>query len=166
VNRTIHGALKPSLDARIAAHVHAWEKIKTAPAHPHETHPFITISREFGCEAWPLAQRLAEILNEKLRPAKPWVAYDRELLDKVARELQLRREIVESLAGRRRNEMSELFDTLLNRRTRGARKKSPPNAAFRCAKPSKSSPKARWNGIGSSARFSSARMDNRFVTIW
>ena len=117
MNRTIvHDRVKPSLDARIAAHVHAWEKLKHAPAHPHEALPFITISREFGCEAVALAERLVEILNERCRPSIPWVAYDRELLDNVAHELQLHRDVVESLDGHRRSEMSELFDALLNRK--------------------------------------------------
>lgn len=112
----LHGGIRASLEARIAAHVRAWEQLKKAPAHRHETLPFVTISREFGCEALPLAKRLVEILNERCRPSIPWVAYDRELLDKVAQELHLRRDVVDSLDGARRNEMSELFDALLNRK--------------------------------------------------
>ena len=82
--------------------------------------PFVTISREFGCEALPLAQHLVEILNRRIHPTIPWVAYDRELLDTVARELHLRREAVESLDDQRRDEMSEFFDTILNKRVEEA----------------------------------------------
>ena len=106
-----------TVDARIAAHVRAWEKTKgTARPRPLETLPFVTISREFGCEALPLAQLLIQILNERCRPAFPWVAYDREVIDRVALEMQLSREIVESIDAHRRDVMSELFESILNRK--------------------------------------------------
>ena len=111
-----HGWARPSVEARIAAHVHAWEKVKQAPSHPHEVLPFVTISREFGCDAVPLAQRLVEILNERCRPSIPWVAYDRELLDRVASEMKLARDVIESLDGVRRNEMTELLNNILSRK--------------------------------------------------
>jgi cytidylate kinase len=104
-----------SLEARIAAHVHAWEQTrKSGKPRPPETLPFITISREFGCDAADVAHQLVKLLNERYIPVHPWVAYDKELLDKVASELHLRRDLVDALDGRRRDEMSELFDTILN----------------------------------------------------
>jgi cytidylate kinase len=107
----------PDLDARIAAHVRAWEVARRAQqARVSETDPFITISRQFGCEALPLAQQLVRLLNERSRPAIPWAAYDREVLDKVSEELHLRREIVEAVDEHRRNEFNEFFDALLNRK--------------------------------------------------
>jgi cytidylate kinase len=117
MSKITHAWVEANLEQRIAAHVHAWEQAKsTGRPRPVETLPFITISREFGCEALPLAQRLVQILNERCRPSIPWVAYDREVLDRVAQELHLRREVVDALDGRRRNEMSELFDSVLNRK--------------------------------------------------
>jgi cytidylate kinase len=112
-----HGWVKANLEARIAAHVHAWEKAKERgqPLAP-EVYPFVTISREFGCEGSELAARLQEILNERCRPFFTWVAYDQELLHKVADELHLARGLVETIDGHRRAEMSELFDSILNRR--------------------------------------------------
>jgi cytidylate kinase len=104
------------LDARIAAHVQTWEKRLAAGPHPMAKLPYVTLSRQFGCQALPLATRLAELLNERMRPAYPWAAYDHEVLDRVARELQLSRSIVESLDNRRRDAMSELFDAVLNRK--------------------------------------------------
>jgi cytidylate kinase len=116
MSKLSHGWASADLEAHIAAHVRAWEAGKREGRLQPETYPFVTISREFGCEALPLAQKLVEVLNERCRPSIPWVAYDRELLDKVAQELHLHRDIVESLDGRRRDEMSELFDTILNRK--------------------------------------------------
>ncbi len=106
-----------SLEARIAAHVHAWEQTRqSGKPRPPETLPFITISREFGCNATEVALQLVELLNERCKPAHLWVAYDRELLDKVASELRLRRDLMDTLDERRRDEMSELFETILNQR--------------------------------------------------
>ncbi|MGH8597145.1 MAG: AAA family ATPase, partial [Gammaproteobacteria bacterium] len=116
MSKLSHGWAGADLEAHIAAHVRAWEAAKSAGKLAPETFPFITVSREFGCEALPLAQKLVELLNERCRPSIPWVAYDRELLDKVAKELHLHRDIVESLDGHRRDEMSELFDTILNKK--------------------------------------------------
>jgi len=105
------------MEDRIAAHVRAWEAAKNA-GRPIalEKQPFVTLSREFGCEAVPAARRLAEILNERCHPVLPWVACDREILDQVARELHLQRQIVESMDDTRRDEMAELFDAILNRK--------------------------------------------------
>jgi cytidylate kinase len=104
-----------SLEARIAAHVHAWEQThKSGKPRPPETLPFITISREFGCDASDIAQQLVKLLNERFKPVHPWVDYDKELLDKVASEVHLRRDLLDALDERRRDEMSELFDTILN----------------------------------------------------
>ncbi len=115
MTRISHSWVAANLETRITAHVHAWEKTKGAkePLTP-ETFPFVTISRQFGCEAVPLALRLGEILNERCRPFFTWLAYDRELLDKVAQELKLHRNVVETIDGHRRSEMSELFDAILN----------------------------------------------------
>ncbi|MCG3148960.1 MAG: hypothetical protein PCFJNLEI_02412 [Verrucomicrobiae bacterium] len=116
-----HGWAMASLEARISAHVHAWESAKDrGQPLAAETYPFVTISREFGCECAPLAYRLQEILNERCRPFFTWVAYDHELLDKVASELHLSRGVVEALDGRRRNEMSEIFDSILNKKVEDA----------------------------------------------
>jgi cytidylate kinase len=117
MNGMLHmGQHRPGLDARIAAHVQAWAKIRATATRPQEHFPFITISRQFGCEGAELARQLVETLNERCRPSIPWVAYDHELLDQVAKELHLSRAVVESLDGQRRSEMSELFDAILNRK--------------------------------------------------
>jgi len=117
MSRITHAWVESDVDARIRAHVHVWETVR-ALGHKRqlEKFPFITISREFGCEALPLAQRLVQLLNERCRPTYPWATYDREVIDKVAQEMHLSREIVESLDGHRRSEMSELFDSILNRK--------------------------------------------------
>jgi cytidylate kinase len=115
MNKAIIGGGGAKEQARIDAHIHAWQAIQQAhPYHVPERLPFITISREFGCEAVPLAHYLGDLLNERCRPKIPWVPYDEELLDRVAQELHIARTVVQSLDERRRDEMSELFNAILN----------------------------------------------------
>ncbi len=111
------GGTHLSREARIAASVAAWQRFRERQ-HQHipERLPFITLSRQYGCEALGLAARLVEILNERCRPAVPWAIYDREVLDLVAAELHLSREIVATMDGRRRDAMSEFFEAILNRK--------------------------------------------------
>ncbi|HTS19198.1 MAG TPA: cytidylate kinase-like family protein [Verrucomicrobiae bacterium] len=117
MTRISQGWVGSDVQARIAAHVHAWEMVKPLGfKRKLETYPFVAISREYGCEALPLAQHLVQALNERCLPSVPWVSYDRELLDKVSEELHLQRDILETLDGQRRDEMSELFDNIINRK--------------------------------------------------
>jgi cytidylate kinase len=110
-----HGWYGQTLQARIAAHVQAWEQLRTSSGpRPSVTYPFLTISREFGCEAVPVSRHLVQLLNETTDHRYPWVAYDRELLDEVSEQLHLHRTILDAVDGKRRSEMTELFDAMLN----------------------------------------------------
>ena len=117
MSKISHGWAVANLEARIAAHLHAWDKAKgTGQPLAQATYPFVTISRETGCGGVAVALRLSEILNERCRPFFVWVPYDHELLDRVARELHLQRGVVEAIDQRRRDEMAELFDSILTHR--------------------------------------------------
>lgn len=116
MSKLCHGWAMANLEARISAHVHAWEKLReSGQPLAAEEYPFITVSRQFGCEGLDLACRLAEILNERCRPTFTWVPYHDEILRKVADEMHLHRSVVETIDGQRRTEMGELFDSILNR---------------------------------------------------
>lgn len=54
--------------------------------------PVITISREYGCPAKKIAQKLSEILSEKKNSAGdkyPWKWYNKEILNESAKQLQM-----------------------------------------------------------------------------
>jgi hypothetical protein len=57
--------------------------------------PTITISREFGCEAYPMAERLQELLEKK--SGEKWVVMDKNLLEEVARDHNLSEELLKGL---------------------------------------------------------------------
>ncbi len=66
-------------------------------AAPGEIRPFITISREAGGGAKPLAQELVNALNQTVDSAHRWSSWDRELVEKVARDCQLSESLIEHL---------------------------------------------------------------------
>jgi cytidylate kinase len=80
--KSIYPTLPPEVEHRISA----WQQVRFRAARRPEPAPgpTITLSRQFGCEAFPLAQRLEEKLNEISR--NPWVIYDRILIEQVAKE--------------------------------------------------------------------------------
>lgn len=62
--------------------------------------PTVTITREFGCEGYPVAERLQGLLES--RSGKPWLVMDRALLDAVAKDHNLNQEILENLGVKNR----------------------------------------------------------------
>lgn len=76
--------------------------------------PFITIAREYGCLGYPVALRIAEILNAA-RPEPLWETYDRVLVDRIMADLGLSAALAETLTDKARNEMSEFFRTTFSR---------------------------------------------------
>ena len=61
----------------------AWHKLQqgvdlTKPA------PCFTLSREFGCQAYPVAVKLIKRLNARTA-GDPWIVVDRQIIDKVAK---------------------------------------------------------------------------------
>ena len=71
--------------------------------------PTITISREFGCEAFPVAEELMKLVQEK--SGEEWVLVDRSLLTAVAKNHSLAEEILQGL-GQKPQWLDEMFATL------------------------------------------------------
>lgn len=86
-------SLVPSIEQREGA----WTQVRERLARTHEAPilPSVTISREFGCEGYPLAQRLKELLEEA--SGMPWHVFDKALVDKVASDEKLSRELLAHL---------------------------------------------------------------------
>ena len=61
--------------------------------------PTITISRKYGCEAFPLAERLKELLDAACE--EPWIIYDKALLERVSQAEHLSMEFLENLGSSR-----------------------------------------------------------------
>lgn len=77
----------------------------------------VTISREFGCEAYPTAEKLKKILETV--SGEPWALVDRTLIDEVARHHDLEANILHNLGKRPRwldDMLSSLSSTWKNER--------------------------------------------------
>ncbi len=68
--------------------------------------PTITISREFGCEAYPVSERLKALLEKKT--GEPWVVMDKALLEEVAKNHNLSEDMLKKLG-----EKSRFLDEIL-----------------------------------------------------
>jgi len=102
--------LIPSIDRRLSTWLSMVEKSRSMekPA----ASPTVTISRQYGCEGFALAEELKKIFEKKT--GEEWNIYDKSLLKKVSEEEELSIRLLEGLGG-----PTELLDslpvTLLNR---------------------------------------------------
>ena len=93
------GDLFPSVERRLKAYHELSHKVSglddSAPLKPT-----ITISREFGCEAFPVSEELVRLAEKKT--GEPWLLVDKSLLDAVAKEHHISEEIMLSLGSKPR----------------------------------------------------------------
>src|SRR5574343_935301 len=76
--------------ASIEARIDTWQRIlesKKKEAAQKKRGMTITISREFGCEGFPLAEKLKTLLEE--HTGEEWVIFDRALIEKIAEDIDL-----------------------------------------------------------------------------
>ncbi len=101
----------PSFDARIRAQVELWrqQSLKKEDEKDEEVvFPFITISRQFGCPAYELAEKLAKSLNQRDRE-KDFIVYDRKLLEWISDEAEVSTDLIKSLTTRTRGEIEDIL---------------------------------------------------------
>lgn len=90
--------LIPSVDLRIGSleEYNRRQKEKAAAHHRKpKPRPCITISREYGCEGYPVAERLRERMMQK--SGDEWVLIDKAILEEVARNHNISEEILQAL---------------------------------------------------------------------
>ena len=94
--------LVPSIENRLTGLIEVSRRAKAAGEHLEKniTDKTITISREFGCEAYPAAEKLKAILED--RTGGNWALVDRTLVDEVARRHDLEAEFLHNLGQRPR----------------------------------------------------------------
>lgn len=86
--------LTPAVEQRMKA-FHAMSLRAKSLAVDAPPKPTITLTREFGCEAFPIAEELLKLCEKK--SGEQWVLVDKTLLDAVAKEHHISGEIVHSL---------------------------------------------------------------------
>lgn len=80
-----------------------------------EAGPVITISREYGCFAWKVGERLIELINSRAKLSNSsWTLITKEILDKAAQELKTRPDkISDFLEGKQTGFFEDLFSSFI-----------------------------------------------------
>jgi hypothetical protein len=90
------GRLNVDVDECIARRLEAFRTYHY-PLEGGKPQPFITISREFGCEAFEVASGLVEELSVITESGPQWDAFDKTLVEWVARDAQIMEKLIESM---------------------------------------------------------------------
>ncbi|GFE62084.1 AAA family ATPase [Geobacter sp. AOG2] len=80
--------------------------------HKHKARQTITISREFGCEAYTVAECLRELMEKKR--GEPWMLMDKGLLEEIAHNHDLSANVMNSL-GEKSRFLDEILATFSSR---------------------------------------------------
>lgn len=107
--------LIPSIDMRLGALLESARRKDAendARRRSGKAKPTITLSREFGCEAYPMAERLRELLQKKT--GETWLLMEKALLEEVARNHNLSEEILKGL-GEKSRFLDEMLATFSSR---------------------------------------------------
>lgn len=98
----VHFTITPGIENRLTD----WHDfVKKQPA----AGPCITLSREFGCQAYPVAEALEARLNADREEGEKWITLDRRLLEKIAKESGYSRDELEYVT-----EVSPVFQATIN----------------------------------------------------
>lgn len=101
--------LVPSIDIRLGSLLEInrrKEALDSSRAEGAKAHKTITISREYGCEGYPTAELLKEIMEKKT--GQQWDLMDKGLLEEVARHHKLSEDILKGLG-----EKTRILDEML-----------------------------------------------------
>jgi cytidylate kinase len=101
--------LVPSIEMRLGSLLEFNRRKDENDASRGKVRPTITISREFGCEAYPMTECLKGIMEKK--SGQPWAVMDKALLEEVAKHHQLSEEIVRNLGEKKSRILDEILAT-------------------------------------------------------
>ena len=109
--------ISPDVDAMLAAQIE--EMRRQAEAHkkvPERPRPFVTVSREFGCQGYPMSESLYRKLNERQGDGARWTIWDRELATKVAEASGISSDLLEALSAEQRSVMLQVAEEFFGNR--------------------------------------------------
>lgn len=103
--------LSPQVDALIAMQVgKLTEQLRKRREEARRAYPFVTVSREFGCQGYPFSESLYKKLNARSPEDTPWTVWDRELITKVSKDTGLHKELIEALSSEHRSQLTQVRD--------------------------------------------------------
>lgn len=102
-----------TLEKSIQKQVRLWEQsLKVLETRTEVPRPFLTISREYGCNATETACVLEDELNN-YENTDVWRYYDRDLLKKIEEDHKVSQMLIETIDTRRREEINEFWRSVL-----------------------------------------------------
>ena len=83
----------PNIEQRMSA----WLRIQEQAGRkqPAESKPTVTISRQYGCEGFALAEALERALEQET--GDPWMVFDKALIEQVSRDTGVSKRLLDSL---------------------------------------------------------------------
>jgi cytidylate kinase len=102
------GDLSPSVEQRLKAYLDRSNRSTEVAKKKAPAKPTISITREFGCEAFPIAEELVKLATK--HTGERWVLVDKSLLDAIAREHNIPNETIQAL-GTKPKLFDEMFAT-------------------------------------------------------
>ncbi len=102
--------LSQNLYDQIHAQIEIWRKeaLTKKEERVEPVLPFLTISRQYGCRAYALAEAIATRLNEN-RANPEFVVYDKRILETISTEEKMSSHLIESLTRKTRNELEDIL---------------------------------------------------------
>jgi cytidylate kinase len=107
--------LLPGVENRLRAQVELHRRLAQLDEERERTPqagPFITISRQYGCMAYALAERLAQRLGVEF-PEWNFTIYDRKILEVLAQRKSFTADLIDSLSARTRGVIEDWADFLI-----------------------------------------------------
>lgn len=104
--------LIPSIENRLGSFLEVSRRQSTLYAETPQPKPTITISREFGCEAYPVTDLLRQLLEKRTK--EPWTLMDKALLDEVTKNHNLSDQVLQNL-GEKNRFLDDFISTFSNR---------------------------------------------------
>jgi len=104
--------LIPSIDNRLSALLEVSRRQAAVRDQNPLQKPTITISREFGCEAYPMGELLRQQMENRTKES--WSLMDKALLDEVTKNHALSEQVLQNLGDKNRF-LDDFFSTFSNR---------------------------------------------------
>lgn len=101
--------ITPKLESSFKFQVSKLDSGKQHRVHVETRQPSITISREFGCEGYPLAHKLAETLS---KPGSEWNIFNRDVFDQITESPEFSEKLLDEIKAERRNQLQQYLDQL------------------------------------------------------
>lgn len=104
--------LIPAIESRLSAMLEMTRRQNSSKPQEKPAKPTVTISREFGCEAYPVAEQLRQELEKQTKES--WSLMDKALLEEVTRNHNLSEQVLHNLGDKNRF-LDEFLSTFSSR---------------------------------------------------